>query len=691
MKQEHNFRYIHDCLADDMLHGAVVRSPISNGEITSIQLPSDIPDNFIFCSPNDIPGNKKISLFADSLPVLAEKRVHYEGQPVLLLSSPSPRTLREFSRKTMISYKQEPSLPSVEKYETNQVYSKRKLLYGNTKKAFQKAFQIVESTYQIFYQSPIPLDPEGAFAFMQEGKLYIYSTTTWLAHVQTSVASVLKLSKEDVIVYPLELAPPYDSKVWTSTLYAIYAALLAWKAKKPVRIIDSFLSQFYGEHLPNSCTCSISSALDKEGEVEGTSMKVDFDCGAFPIFSGEIIRRALVTAVSQLHCKNIDIQINLIKTNSPPALPSPSLGQAHLFFALETHASRLAEICFTSPVEWKRKNILLSKGDQPINTPAGEMYDRLLDRLLKETDFERKYAGYEMMKKRRTGLTESFLPQRGIGISSGSQGSGFITDTETELNPMVSVRLDNKPSVTIRTTAVTGHHALEKLWAKMVGQILEVPPENVSVERSSDGNAPDTGPSILSRNISIATRLIAKCCEAIRKKRFRNPLPIEIKRSLKSALSARWDEETFSGTPFVSQSIGAAIVEVEIDQVTLETEIRGVWLYTDCGEVLDPVSARNCLEAGIYHAITWASREQLWVKNQHRSGQIYKIPDIFQLPEVRIQFIDSGKKNNAEGIEALPFLLIPAAYINAVSQATGIYFDSIPIYPEKIERVMEEI
>jgi CO/xanthine dehydrogenase Mo-binding subunit len=674
-----------------MLHGGIVRSPISSGEITSIQLPSDIPDNITFCSPNDIPGSKTISFFSDSLPVLAEKRVHYEGQPVLLLSSPSPQSLREFSRKTMISYKQEPSLPSVGKYESNQVHAKRKISYGNLKKAFKSAFQIVESSYQTFYQSPIPPDPEGAFAYSAEGKLFVYSTTTWLSHVQSSIASVLKLAIDDIIVYPLELAPPYDSKVWTSTLYAIYAALLSWKAKKPVRIIDYFFSQFYGGHLPNSCTCSLSTAIDKEGKIEGTSMKVDFDCGAFPLFSNEIIRRAMVTALSELQSRNIDISINLIKTNSPPALPSPSLGQAHVFFALETHASRLAEICFTSPVEWKRSNIILPKDEQDINIPAGKMYGKLLNRLLGESDFERKYAGYEMMKKRRTGLAEAFLPQRGIGISTGMQGSGFITDTETKLNSMVSVRLDNKPSVTIRTTAVTGHQALEKLWAHMVGQILEIPPENVSVERSGTGSVIDTGPSILSRNLSIATRLIAKCCEAIRKKRFRTPLPIEIKRSLKSAISARWDDEKFSGTPFVSQALGAAIVEVEIDQVTLETEIRGVWLYAACGGVLDPVSARNCLEAGIYHALTWASREQLWVKNQHRSGQIYKIPDIFQLPEVHIQFIEAEKKNISEGIEALPFILVPAAYINAISQATGIYFDSIPVYPERIERTLEEL
>jgi CO/xanthine dehydrogenase Mo-binding subunit len=228
------------------------------------------------------------------------------------------------------------------------------------------------------------------------------------------------------------------------------------------------------------------------------------------------------------------------------------------------------------------------------------------------------------------------------------------------------------------------------LWKKLVGEILELSTEQISFLKSGLTDDSDPGPSILSRNISITTLLIKKCCDAIQKKRFRTALPIEIKRSYKPSKSNLWNPEALSGIPFVSHTFGGAIVEVETDNITFEPEIKNIWLYVNCGELLSGKTAKNNIESGIYQALNWVTSGLSWIKKQHRSGEIYRLPATYQAPKLHIRFLSSRKKQHLEGIEALPLILIPAAYINAVSQATGVYLDTIPVFPKMIQAALED-
>ncbi len=667
-----------------MHFGTIIRSPISKGSIDSIKLPSNIPNDFTFCRLKDIPGENKIRIFDQKLPLLADKNVEYEGQPLLLLSSASAERLENVAKKIFISYQQEPALPSIGRYESTQIMNQKSVKKGNPDKVFKKAFQVIESKFQFYYQGQVTQDPEGAYAEIRDGVFHIYATTNWPAHVRRSIAKVFSVPEKNVMMHPLIFPPSYDAKLWRPTCIAVYAALLAWKSKRAVRIMVTPQPFTHTRHTKNSSLINVKSAMSRTGALEALDVDIHFDCGAFPVFPDEVLRRSLHTCFRTYPCANFTVKAHLIKTNTPPAVPTPAFGTAHILSAMEINSNRLAELANQSPGTWRMENIISKKTDPGIS-------EDMMRELMDDSDYERKFSGYEMMKKRREGFPLEYTPVRGIALATGTQGSGFSGPLEDVLNPYVAVRLDDERKVTIITSAVGRNNSIFFTWKELVGTLLDLPPEAVRIDQHGLEHGIDSGPSVFSRNIAILTPLLKKCCEAINKKRFRSPLPIEVKRSIRISKQAKWNEETGTGALFQASSHGASVVELEINAVTLEMEIRGIWLYAYCGGITNRELVENTLESGIFHAIRWVTGEDIWLRYPRETG--LSGPENVSLTEtdIMIKVFEGPKKTSAAGIEMLPFALIPAAFVSALSQAANIYFDTIPQYPETIQQTLEEM
>jgi len=56
-----------------------------------------------------------------------------------------------------------------------------------------------------------------------------------------------------------------------------------------------------------------------------------------------------------------------------------------------------------------------------------------------------------------------------------------------------------------------------------------------------------------------------------------------------------------------------------------------------------------------------------------------------------VEFITPETRSVSGGVEELAGSVIPSAYVSAVAQATGRYFDSLPITPELIHHYTEDM
>ncbi|MBQ5780715.1 MAG: hypothetical protein IIW10_02045, partial [Spirochaetaceae bacterium] len=161
------------------------------------------------------------------------------------------------------------------------------------------------------------------------------------------------------------------------------------------------------------------------------------------------------------------------------------------------------------------------------------------------------------------------------------------------------------------------------------------------------------------QDLAITTQLLIKCCAAIKKSRFINPLPIRVKKS-------------FSAKPktFFSTSWCVAVCEVELDTVLLQPALRHLWLGIDAGNVL--------MEKDFTEKITLQAQKML--------KHLIKC-ELTAKPEIEIIMLNASSSEKSKDVSMLIDGVIAAAVANAFSEALDSRIRRLPL---DINEVLEQ-
>jgi CO/xanthine dehydrogenase Mo-binding subunit len=675
-----------DIEPDGVLYGVVIRSPVANGVFTGLECPK-LPASVTLIQSKDIPGRNRLGEFA--MPILAENDFTYIGEPAALLIGPGRVMVEKLAGQIkVLAVEKDPALHA-QAVPESATLARRDIAIGNVAEAFAKAETIVEGIYNTGIQDHWYPEAAGAVAVYEnekrgKGRIRVYTATQWPFHVLRSVAQVLKYPQSRITVEPTAVGIHLDGKIWYSSLLACHAALGAFITKKPVKIFLSKIEDFKYSPKRHACEIRIRSALGDKGQLLATEISVLADMGAYGTFTGEILDRTCLGALGTYKIGNLFMRSRAVSTNVPPAGPFGGFGMAQGFFAMERHASLVAETLHQDPLEWRVNNLFQKKRLLDIGAPVpGAMPPGLLDAAADMGDYRRKRASYEMLREfRRSGKKrENCETLRGIGIAAAYQGSGFLYPAEGSGVYEVELTLDKEGVLEIRTGIVSSNDEYAIIWRNIAAEILSIDAGTVRVIAGDTSLGIDSGPATLSRNITALTMLVERACLVIRKQRFRDPLPITVRRSCRPVLKEGWAGLSFDENVFRHLAWGATVVEVEIDPVELIPEIRGIWLEIDGGRIFSEERARRSLKLAVIHALGWASREKI----AYQEGQMpdcgfdfYDIPSPRDIPPIHIDFIWNDSAHS-KGIGELPFNCVPAAFIQAVSQAADYPFKRIPL------------
>jgi CO/xanthine dehydrogenase Mo-binding subunit len=677
-----------------MLHAVTLRSAYPRaelGELPRLRLPSDI---HVF-GAGDLPGKNAIDVGGAGHPVFASGAVSYIGQPIALLAGREIRRAHDALALLQPSY--EP-LEAVfdEESDSAEIAGERFMQRGDPDAEMRDAFQIVQGTYRTGPQEHLYSEPHAVFVEPDgSGGVDVYTSTQWPHHVQRNVARNLAIPAKRIRVIATETGVHLDGKLWVPSMVATQAALAALRTGHPVKLVYTRQEDFRFTSKRAPVRIRHTSALNPDGTLRAAIVFIRANVGAVPVFLDELLDRLLISATGDYRCRHVRVHVVAMKTNLPPFDALAGLGSSQAFFACESHTTRVAEVAERSPREWKAAH-LLRKGDEDIfgdvQEEGRETY-RLFERVDEASDFSRKHAAFELQKKRRRSFLEAGGEQRGIGITFASQGSGFVGRGEELLSAAVRIRLEQSGVATVMSSAVSESDSLRGVWARRVAAALNLSRENVRFAETDTNTVPDSGPSFLGRNVTAVTRALDLACAAIQRKRFRDPLPIEVRRSYRVPKTVGWNREDATGRPFARRARVGTVVEVAADPATLEIAVRGIWLAVFAGNILDPQAARKKLEMASYQAMGWAASENLDYQSGSLSPSAYEqyAPNLWsQYPPITIEFAGDVEKLPALGVEELPFSSIPAAYAAAVTQATGHYMDRIPVTPALLRSYLEE-
>ena len=149
------------------LHCKIVRSPVSRGVITTINLP-DLPDNVMVFTEGDLPGKSSVIINGKPIQLLARNELSYQGEPVLLLAGPDEQELSILVSETGIVCDPVYPILSFEAYSEEQIVSRKSYLQGKPS-VYSSAERVTESSYHFgAVQMPVH-DPSGAYTYFEDG------------------------------------------------------------------------------------------------------------------------------------------------------------------------------------------------------------------------------------------------------------------------------------------------------------------------------------------------------------------------------------------------------------------------------------------------------------------------------------------------------------------------------------------
>jgi CO/xanthine dehydrogenase Mo-binding subunit len=145
-----------------------------------------------------------------------------------------------------------------------------------------------------------------------------------------------------------------------------------------------------------------------------------------------------------------------------------------------------------------------------------------------------------------------------------------------------------------------------------------------------------------------------------------------------------------AGRPWQAYVFGCQVAEVEVDTITGEVQVLGIWAAHDVGRAVNPRGVEAQIEGGIVQAVGQGLMEDYRTQDGRTTTPNlakYILPtslDVPRMTSIIIEDPDPLSPLGAKGIGEPSLVPTAPAIINAIYDAVGVRIDSLPAGPEKI-------
>ena len=714
-------RYVDDIEREGMWYGVTVRSTIPRGLIRSIGFDRHIAwSEFTVVTAADVPGENRIQLIVADQPCLAEGQVNHCDEPILLLAHPDKHKLREAVDAVRIEY--DPLLPifTIEESERQDqiVWGSDNLLKsflldkGNVDSVWESAAHIVEGEYRTGAQEHLYIENNGMIAeWSAENGVTVWGSLQCPYYVHKTLIKIFDLPDEKVRVVQTETGGAFGGKEDYPSTLASHAALLAMKSGHPVKMVYDRMEDLAATTKRHPSRTRHRTALDKDGKLLAMDIELATDGGAYATLSSTVLSRATLHAPGPYSCPNVRVCAKSWATNSVPYGAFRGFGAPQAIFALERHMDEIASALGIDPLELRRKNFLhdgdTTATEQVMREPV--IMDELLDRALRESDYHARRARFARENPTST-------VKRGIGIAAFYHGSGFTGSGERILNSLAGMDVTPEGKVRVLVSNTEFGQGTNTVLTQIAAEAIGIDYDDITMAAADTGMVPNSGPTVASRTVMVVGRLIERAGlqlvsmlsehAGLGAKFTRDEFfaACEHYRAAKGDVVSLvhyeappgifWDDQKYHGEAYPSYAWSIHMAQVAVDTVTFSAEVEEFWAVQEVGRVLNPVLATGQIEGGIAQGIGYALYEKVVLENGHMANNQmtnYIIPTAEDVPPIHVFFEEIPFQHGgygAKGIGELPHDGPAPAILNAIKDATGISFHSIPLLPEDLFAVL---
>jgi CO/xanthine dehydrogenase Mo-binding subunit len=311
-----------------------------------------------------------------------------------------------------------------------------------------------------------------------------------------------------------------------------------------------------------------------------------------------------------------------------------------------------------------------------------------------------------------------------MGIAAFFHGSGFTGSGERYLNSLAGIDVTAEGKVRVLVSSTEFGQGTNTVLTQVAAEILGVDYDDVVMAPPDTGIVPNSGPTVASRTAMVIGRLIERAslqllsmlcqqaglpeqfsreqffvaCDQLRKKsgevvslcRYEAPPGIF------------WDDQKYRGEAYPAYGWAVHVAQVAVDTITYSAEVEEFWSAQEAGRIIHPVLASGQIEGGIAQGIGYALYEKVVLQNGRMANNQmtnYIMPTAEDVPPIHVFWEELPFQHGgfgAKGIGELPHDGPAPAILNAIRDAIGVSFNSIPLLPEdlfaklSVQRKVEE-
>ncbi|MEP7305397.1 MAG: molybdopterin cofactor-binding domain-containing protein, partial [Acidobacteriota bacterium] len=275
-------RYIDDLTFPRMLHARTIRSTIPSGAITAIRYNFDTTGVTVV-DHRDIPGRNIVALIEDDQPCLAEYTIRHVAEPIVLLAHEDRERL--WAADVQIDYR--PTEPILDPRASTNVFKSIRIDKGDVDAAMAAADLVVEGEYCLGHQEQLYIEPNGVIAVPDaEGAgITVYGSLQCPYYVHRALTVLLGLPGDRVRVVQTETGGGFGGKEEYPSMIAGHAALLAMKARRPVKLVYDRVEDMLATTKRHPAIVRHKTGVTRDGRLAAVEIDALFDGGAYATLS----------------------------------------------------------------------------------------------------------------------------------------------------------------------------------------------------------------------------------------------------------------------------------------------------------------------------------------------------------------------------------------------------------------------
>jgi putative selenate reductase molybdopterin-binding subunit len=546
---------------------------------------------------------------------------------------------------------------------------------GNIGAGLADADEVYSNTFDIQRVQHAHLETHGSIAWVDEHqRLNVRTSSQTPFLTRDALCRVFDRPQDSVRVVTARVGGGFGGK--QEMITEDITALAALRTGRPVQLELTRPEQFIGTTTRHPMRVRITVGAKLDGTLTAIDVRFVSNTGAYGNHSAGVMFHACGESIALYRCPNKKIEAYAVYTNTLPAGAFRGYGLSQLTFAVDSALDELARRLDIDPIDFLRCNMVWET-DELVST-AGEV-----------SDVEIGSYGLDQCV---TLVAKALASGRGLRVPGADWllGTGIAMTMLDSIPPRghrAHVRISERASGGYRLEVGTSEfgNGTSTVHTQLAATALGTTPDQIElVQADTDLVAFDTG-AYGSTGTVVAGHATWRAATA-----------------LAALIAAQGLSREFDGGPLLSaegestgtpRSVGFSVhgFRVAVHPETGELRILQSVQAADAGTVINPMQCRGQIEGGVAQALGAAMFEEVELNAdgsvRTKTFREYHIPSFADVPITEVFFADTYDRLGPVGAKPMseaPFNPVAPALANAVRDATGVRFTSLPLRRDRI-------